>query len=130
MLNQIAAFAQTRAKAAARRAAMSAAFLLVAGVFGLAAVAGLFAALFFWVEQELGPIAAGLVCAGAAIILAALALTPFMFKRRPPPPPTPTIADFVAVVAKTAPSVTPRQLMVTAALLGVALVITSRRPKN
>ena len=71
MLDQIAAFAQTRAKAAARRAAMSAASLLVAGVLGLAAVAGPFAALFFWVEQEFGPIVAGLICAGAAITLRA-----------------------------------------------------------
>ncbi len=130
MLNQIVAFAQSAGEGGGAPRRNIRRLLLVAGVFGLAAVAGLFAALFFWVEQELGPIAAGLICAGAAIILAALALTPLMFKRRPPPPPTPTLPDFVSLVAKTAPSATPRQLIVTAALLGAALVITSQRPKK
>src|SRR5271157_5417885 len=128
MINQIVAFTQARAKAAARRAAVSAASLLAAGAFALAAAAGLFAALFFWVEQGLGPIAAGLICAGAAIVLSIVSLVPLMFRRRPPPPPAdPILPQFVSLMANTAPKLTPRQLIVTAALLGAALALSARR---
>ena len=127
MINQIVAFTQARAKAAAQRAAVSAASLLAAGVFALAAAAGLFAALFFWVEQGLGPIAAGLICAGAAIVLSIVSLVPLMFRRRPPPPPPdPILPQFVSLMANTAPRLSPRQLIVTAALIGAALALSAR----
>src|SRR5208282_1361654 len=120
MANEIVAFAQAQAKAAVRRAAVPAAFALGGGLFVLFAVAGLFAALFFWFEPEHGPIASALICAAVAIVLAIVALLPLLFKRRPAPAPPSegTLPQFVSLMAKTAPSLTPRQLIVTAALLG------------
>ena len=133
MIYQIVAFAQTRAKAAARRAAVSTASAAAAGAFALFAAAALFAALFFWVEPMLGPIWAALICAGVAIVLAAFALTPLMVKRAPapaPPPPAATSPDFVSLLAKAAPNLSARQLLVAAALLGVALALSAPGQKG
>lgn len=136
MIAQIVAYLQARAKAAALRAAVSTASLLVAGVFGLAAVAGLFVALFFWVAQLIGPVFAGLVCFGAGILLSIVSLAPLMIvmltrrRRAPPPPPAPTLPDFVSLVAKSAPGLGPRQLVVTAALLGMAIALSARRRRK
>ena len=133
MTNQLVALAQAHAKAAARRAAVTAAFALVGAVFALFALAGLFAALFFWVELELGPIAAALICAAVAIVLAILALLPLALKRRPrrapPPAPEGALPQFVSLLAQTAPRLAPRQLLVTAALLGVALALSRGNKK-
>ncbi len=128
MIHELVALAETQAKAAARRIAIPIAFAVVAGLFVLFAVAGLFAALFFWFEPEHGPIAAALICTGVAIILALLALLPLAFRRRPAPRPQPegALPQFVSLMAKTAPNLGPRQLIVTAALLGAALVFTAR----
>ncbi len=132
MSNEIVAFAKARAKTAVRRAAVPAAFAVIGGLFVLFAVAGLFAALFFWFEPEHGPIAASLICAAVAIVLAIVSLLPLMFKRRlPPPPPSEgALPQFVLLVAKAAPRPTPRQLIVTAALLGAALVLSARGDKK
>ena len=131
MTNELVALAQARAKAAARRAAVTAAFALVGAVFALFALAGLFAALFFWVELELGPIAAALICAAVAIVLAILALLPLAFKRRSAPPTAPegALPQFVSLLAQTAPRLAPRQLLVTAALIGVALALSRGNKK-
>jgi hypothetical protein len=130
MINEIVAFARAQAKTAVRRAAVPAAFALVGGLLVLFAVAGLFAALFFWFEPEHGPIASSLICVAVAIVLAIVSLAPLMFKRRPPPPAEGTLPQLVSLVAKTAPSLAPRQLVVTAALLGVALVLSARGNKK
>jgi putative superfamily III holin-X len=132
MLNEIVALAEAQAKTAARRIAVPAAFALVAGLFVLFAVAGLFAALFFWLEPEHGPIAASLICTGVAIILAILGLLPLAFKRRPArqPPPEVGLPQFVSLMARTAPGLGPRQILVAAALLGAALVFTARGNKK
>ena len=132
MTNEIVAFAQAQAKTAARRAAVPAAFALVCGLFVLFAVAELFAALFFWLEPEHGPVAAALICAAIALVLAILASLPLMFKRRRPPPPPyqGSLPQFMSLMAKSAPSLAPRQLIVTAALIGVALVLSARGSKK
>jgi putative superfamily III holin-X len=132
MRTEIVAFAQAQARAAARRAAVPAAFALAGGLFVLFTVAGLFAALFFWFEPEHGPIAASLICAAVAIVLAIVSLLPLMFKRRrPAPPPSEgTLPQLVSLVAKTAPNMEPRQLILTAAVLGVALVLSARGNKK
>ena len=132
MTNEIVAFAQAQAKKAARRAAVPAAFALVCGLFVLFAVAGLFAALFFWLEPEHGLVAAALICAAIALVLAILASLPLMFKRRRPPPPPyqGSLPQFMSLMAKSAPSLAPRQLIVTAALIGVALVLSARGSKK
>ena len=95
-------------------------------------MAGLFAALFFWFEPEHGPIAAALICTAVAIIMALLALLPLAFKRRPAARPQSEggLPQFVSLMAKTAPGLGPRQLIVTAALLGMALVFTARGNKK
>jgi hypothetical protein len=132
MINQLVAFAEAQAMAAARRIAAPAAFALVGGLFALFGVAGLFAALFFWIEPERGPIPAALICAAIAIGLAIMALLPLAFRRRPPPRPASegTLPQFVSLMAKTAPSLAPKQLIVTAALLGVALVLSAQGNKK
>jgi uncharacterized membrane protein YhaH (DUF805 family) len=132
MTNELVALAQARAKRAARRVAIPAVFALMAGLFVLFAVAGLFAALFFWFEPEHGPIAASLICAAVAIVLTIVSLLPLMFKRRrPAPPPSEgTLPQLVSLVAKTAPNMEPRQLILTAAVLGVALILSARGNKK
>src|SRR5208282_3486981 len=127
MINELVALARAQAKAAARRAAVPAAFALVGGLFVLFAVGGLFAALFFWLEPALGSIAAGV-----AIVLAIVALLRLTFKRRHARRPAAegALPQFVSLLAKTAPSLTPRQLIVTAALLGVALALSGRGNKK
>jgi hypothetical protein len=128
MTSEIVAFAQAQAKTAARRAAVPAAFALVAALFALVAVAGAFAALFFWLEPHRGPAAASLICAGVALVLALLMILPLMFKRRRPsrPPYEGSLPQFVSLMAKTAPRPAPRQLIVAAALIGVAVVLSGR----
>jgi uncharacterized membrane protein len=132
MTNEIVAFAQAKAKRAARRAGVRAAFAVVSGLFVLFAVAGLFAALFFWFEPERGPAAAALICAAIALVLAILASLPLMFKRRTPPPPRyeGSLPQFVSLMAKTAPNLAPRQIILTAALIGVALALSGRGSKK
>ncbi len=132
MINEFVALATARAKTTARRIAIPTAFALVAGLFVLFAVAGLFAALFFWFEPGHGPIAAALFCAAIAIVLAIIAALPLMFKRRPAPQPASASAlpEFVTLMAETASRLGPRQLVVTAALLGVALVLSARGNKK
>ena len=132
MTSEITAYIQTQVLAAVRRVVTPAAFGLVAGLFVLFAVAGLFAALFFWFEPEHGPIAASLICAAVALVLGLLAAAPLLFGRRAPPPQPQeaSLPQFVALMARTAPGLGPRQLVMTAALLGVALVVSTRGAKK
>jgi RsiW-degrading membrane proteinase PrsW (M82 family) len=132
MTSEIVAFAQAQVRAAARRAAVSAAFALVAGLFVLFAVAGAFAALFFWLEPHRGPVAAALICAGIALVLAILMVLPLMFKRRRPSPPPyeGSLPQFVSLMPKNAPRLSPLQLIVAAALIGAALALSARRNRK
>ena len=133
MANEIVAFAQAKAKAAARRAAVPAAFALTGGLFVLFAIAGLFSALFFWLEPDHGPVAASLILTAVALVLALLAFALLAFRRQPPPPPPQQDAmlpQFVSLMARAAPGLGPRQLVVTAALVAVALVFTGRGQKK
>jgi hypothetical protein len=132
MINELVALARAKARAEARRVALRAAFALVGGVFILVAVGGLFVALFFWLAPGLGSIAAALICAGVAIVLAILALLPLAFKPRPVPQTAQegALPQFISLMAKTAPNLAPRQLVLTAALLGVALALSARGSKK
>jgi len=132
MTNEIVAFAQAKAKTAVRLVAVPTAFALTGGLFVLFALAGLFSALFFWMEPEHGPLAASLIVAAVELVLALLAFLPLAFRRQtpPPPPPDPMVAQFVSLMARTAPNLAPKQLIVTAAVLGVALVLTGRGQKK
>ena len=109
MRNEIVALAQQyarrQAQTAIRRAAVPAAFGLIAAILFLFAVGGLFAALFFWLEPDRGPAAAALICAGVALVLAILMVLPLRFTRRRPPPPVyeGSLPQFVSLMAKTAP---------------------------
>ncbi len=130
MANEIVAFAQAKAKAAVRRAAVPAAFALTGGLFVLFAITGLFSALFFWLEPDHGPVAASLILTAVALVLALLAFAPLVFRRRPPPQQDAMLPQFVSRMARAAPGLGPRQLVVTAALLAVALVFTGRGQKK
>src|SRR5260370_36106782 len=131
MANEIVAFAQRQATQAVRRAAVPAAFALAGGILFLFAVAGLFGALFFWLEPERGPLAASLIVAAVAVVLGLLALLPLAFKRRPrPPPPDATMPQFIALLARSTPGLSPRQLILTAVLAALALGLTARRPSD
>src|SRR5260370_18660989 len=126
MQNEIVAFARRQATRAVRRAAVPAAFALAGAILFLFAVAGLFAALFFWLEPEHGPLAASLIVAVVALVLGLLALLPLVIKR-PKPPPDTTLPQFVSLMARSAPGLAPRQLILTAVLLALALGLTSPR---
>ena len=130
MLPELVALAEAQAKKAAGRVAVSAAFALVGGAFVVFAVAALFVALFFWLEPEHGAVAAALICAGAALGLAILALLPLAFRRRPASQPEGALPQFVTLMAKTAPELGPWQLVVTAALIGAALAFSARSPRK
>jgi hypothetical protein len=131
MINGIAALVQQQAKTAARRALTPVAFALIGGLFVLFALAGLFAALFFWLEPDHGPIAASLICTAVAIVLALIAFLPLMFRRRPPPSQLDgTFPQVASLIAKTVPKLGPRDIIVTAALLGVALIFSTRGTKK
>ncbi len=132
MTNEIVAFAQAQAKTAVRRVAVPTAFALAGGLFLLFAIVGLFSALFFWLEPQHGPAAASLIVAAVALGLALVAFLPVAFRRQPPPPPPPDpmLPQFVSLLARTAPSLAPRQLIVTAAVLGAALFLTGRGQKK
>ncbi len=127
MKDEIVAFARRQATIAVRRAAIPAVFGLAAVIFLLFAVTGLFAALFFWFAPAYGPLAASLIVTAVALVLALLALLPFAFKRRPTPtPPDATLTQFVSLVARSTPGHAPRQLILTAVLLALAIGLTAR----
>jgi cytochrome c biogenesis protein CcdA len=131
MTSEITAYVRAQAKSAVRRAVTPAAFGLVAGLFVLFAVAGLFAALFFWFEPEHGPIASSLVCAAVALVLGIISAAPLLLgRRRPPPPAQPMLPQFVSLMARTAPGLGLRQLVVAGALLGVTLALSARGAKK
>jgi len=132
MGNEIVAFARARARVAVRRAAVPAAFAVVGALFVLFAVAGLFAALFFWLEPALGPISACLIVAAVALLLAIIAFLPLAFRRKraPPPPADAALPQFILLLARSAPSLSPKHLVATAALLAVALLFSARGQKK
>lgn len=117
-----------QARQAARRVAIPAAFAVVTLVFVSLAIIGLFAAFFFMLEPSQGPLKAALILSGSALALAALASMPLWFpKRKPPPAPEPTLAEFVSLMAKNAPTLAPKQLALTAVLLALALALMAKR---
>ncbi len=128
MISDIVNLLRQQVAAAVRRAAGPAAFAVVAALFTLFAIAGLFAALFFWVEPEHGPLAASLICTAVALVLAALAAIPLVLgPRKPPPQPVePLLPQFVTLMSKSTSSLAPKQLIVTAAVAGVVLLLSAR----
>src|SRR5260370_35587173 len=102
MQNEIVAFARRQATRAVRRAAVPAAFALAGAILFLFAVAGLFAALFFWLEPEHGPLAASLIVAVVALVLGLLALLPSVLKR-PKPPPATTLPQLACLRPRSGP---------------------------
>jgi hypothetical protein len=132
MRDEIVAYAQSQVKTAARRVAVPAAFALTGGLFVLFAIVALFFALFFWLEPEHGPLAASLIVAAVALVLAVLAFLPLAFRPspRPPPPPDPMLPQFISLMARTAPGLSPKQLIAAAAVVGAALFFTGRGQKK
>jgi len=123
----LASLLRGHARRAARRVAIPAAFAIVTLVFVSLAITALFAALFFMLEPSQGPLRAALILSASALVLAALASTPLWFPRRKPPPARePTLAEFVALMAKSAPTLAPRQLALTAVLLALALALMAK----
>ena len=120
-------YAQEKAQTAAKRIAIPAAFGLVAGVFFLVVVIGLFAALFYWLTSLYGPITAALLVAAVALVLGLIALLPVVVRRRPaPPPPAPNPPQFASLLAQTAPSLALKRPLLSAFLLVVALGMMAR----
>jgi hypothetical protein len=120
-------YAQQKAQTAAKRIAIPAAFGLVAGVFFLVVVIGLFAALFYWLTSLYGPITAALLVAAVALVLGLIALLPVVVRRRPaPPPPAPNPPQFASLLAQTAPALALKRPLLSAFLLAVALGMMAR----
>jgi MFS family permease len=111
-----------------RRAAGAGAAALIAGLFLLFAVAGLFAALFFWLAPDHGPMAAALICAAVALALALVSALPLLIRpRKPPPNPAQDpLPQLLTLMAKS-PKLTPGQLVLAAAVVGFTLFASSRR---
>jgi Putative Actinobacterial Holin-X, holin superfamily III len=127
MTNEIVALVQARAKNAVRSVAVPAAFAIVGILFVLFTIGALFAAFFFWLEPTRGPIVAALIVAAVALAIALLAFLPLVIKRKPPPAPQQSDAalpQLVGLMARSAPSLAPRQLIIAATLLAAALVIS------
>jgi hypothetical protein len=127
MTNEIVALVQARAKTAVRRVAVPTGFAVVGVLFLLFTIGALFAALFFWLEPTQGPIVASLIVAGVALVIAIVSFLPVLIKRKPPPAPPPSDAalpQLVGLMARSAPSLAPRQLIAAATLLAAALVIS------
>jgi hypothetical protein len=110
------------ARARARRAGYSVALMSAAAVFVAIAIAALLVALFFWLDLKLGPIESALVIAAGALVLAVIVSGPLWWPKPapPPPPPEPTLAQFIALVAKNG-TLTPRQMALGAVLGAMAL---------
>jgi Putative Actinobacterial Holin-X, holin superfamily III len=131
MKSEIVAFAQRQATMAVRRTAVPAAFALAGAVLVLFAAAGLFAALFFWLEPSYGPLAASLIVSAIAFVLGLLALLPLVLKRRQrPQAPANTLPQFVALLTQSTPGLAPRLLIVTAVLLVLILGLTARSGRS
>ncbi len=128
MRNEIVALAQQKAAAAARRAAVPAALGFAAAVLFLFAVAGLFAALFFWLAPLYGPAGAALIVAALAFVLGLITIALLAFRRRPQPAPAPdpTLPQVVSLLAQSASSLGPRQAALAAFLLAIALGLIAR----
>ena len=132
MRNEIVAlareFARQQAKNAARRVAVPTAFGFAAAVLFLFAVAGLFAALFFWLEPLYGPPGAALIVAAVAFVLGLLAIAPLAFRRRPQRAATPDARppQVVSLVAQSASSLGPRQAALAAFLLALGFGLLAR----
>ena len=129
MIEAIVALVAEQVGGPLRRAAGTASFALIAALFVFFAVAGLFAALFFWLEPERGPIVAALLCVAVAFGLALVSTLPLLFRPRPPPPPPPDAAlpQLLMLLTRASSSLTPRQLILTAAVVGFALALSGRR---
>ncbi len=132
MSNEIVELVRQEAMAAVRRTVTPIAYVTAGAIFALFAVAGLFTALFFRLAPDYGPIEAALVCTGVALVLAVVAVIPLLFKRKKPPRPSNdgVVPQFVALIARSTPNPGPRQLMVAAALIGVALLLSARSAKK
>ncbi|RBP07360.1 putative superfamily III holin-X [Roseiarcus fermentans] len=128
MIETVIAFIREQASASLRRAAGPAALALIAALFVVFAVAGLFAALFFWLEPAHGAVVAALLCAVAAMGIALVCALPIVFRpRRPPPQPTEgALPQILMLLTKASSSLTPRQMIVTAAVVGFALFLSAR----
>lgn len=136
MTNEIVALVQkqvqTQVNVVVRRVAVPAAFAAVAGLFALFALAGLFMALFFWLAPERGPLEASLIVTLVALALALLAVLPIVFRRKPAPPPVQQdsmLPQFVSLLARTTPGLSPKSLIISAALVAAMLFFGSRSNK-
>ncbi len=131
MKSEIVAFAQRQASVAVRRTVVPAAFGLAGAALFLFAAAGLFAALFFWLEPSYGPLGASLMLSAVAFVLGLLALLPLVLKRRQrPQAPASTLPQFVSLLARSTPGLAPRLLIVTAVLLALTLGLTARSGRS
>jgi hypothetical protein len=122
MLETLIAALAAPARARLRRFGISALLAGVATALAMIAALALAAALFFWLQTLIGSIRAALTVGAGALALAAAVSGPLWWPRRaPPPPPEPTLAQFVALLARNAPHLSTRQMALGAVLGAVAL---------
>ena len=128
MLATLIAALTGEARARARRAGFTAALWAATAVFVSIALAAALVALYIWLANRLDPIEAALLIAAGALILAAIVSGPLWWpKPKPPPPPQPSLAEFVALVARNGGKLTPRQMALGAVLGALALGLMTAR---
>lgn len=117
-------FLRSAVRDAVAGALRSVALAVIAGALALFGVAGLLGALFLTLAEFWGPINSALALSGFSFVLAAAVSFPLWRprRRRPPPQPQqPPLADLIASVARSAPSLTPKQMALGAVLAALAL---------
>jgi uncharacterized membrane protein (DUF485 family) len=131
MWRSLVGLADDQARSAAQRFALPVTLILVGAAFVILALAGFFAALFFWLAESHGPVAAALVVACLAFLAAFACVLPLVIKRanRPPEPAT-QVSGIAAALPKIAPLIGARPVALGALALAIAVGFFSRRSEN
>jgi uncharacterized membrane protein (DUF485 family) len=131
MWHSLVGLADDQARSAARRFAWPVTLILIGAAFVILALAGFFAALFFWLASSHGPVVAALVVACLAFLAAFACVVPILVNRanRSPAPAT-QISSFAAALPKVAPFFGTRPVALGAVALALIVGFLSRRSEN
>jgi hypothetical protein len=131
MWRSLVGMADDQARSAAQRFAWPVTLILIGASFVILALAGFFAAVFFWLAAYHGPVAAALVVACLAFLAAFACVLPLVIDRtKRSPAPTTQVSGFAAALPKIAPVIGARPVALGALALALAVGFLSRRSEN